>query len=221
MRNGFLGTICLLLLSGTTLSVVQAQTPTTSADSDHANHNHAGHSHAGETVAFALANWKTLHFEDANKAAQHAETIKKLGCELKQEKHAGHIDVTYRCAQWRTMELPSHKLADQWIGWLKGSGFDVSHGHVAPEYTQGAEMVEFRLVGWKAIHGKGGDHDQQIIDQLANIGCEVKVAAHLGHSDIKYRAPSWRDVHVADHAKAEKLMVWLKQNGFEVAPHKH
>ena len=128
---------------------------------------------------------------------------------------------TYRCAQWRTMELPSHKLADQWIGWLKGAGFDVSHGHVAPEYTSGAEVVEFRLAGWKTIHGKGGDSDQQVIDQLTKVGCEVKVAQHLGHSDIKYRAPSWRDVHLTDHAKAESLMAWLKQNGFEVAPHKH
>ncbi len=68
---------------------------------------------------------------------------------------------------------------------------------------------------------QGGDQDQQIIDQLTKIGCEVKVAEHSGHSDIKYRAPSWRDVHVADHAQAEKLMAWLKQNGFEVAPHKH
>ncbi len=119
------------------------------------------------------------------------------------------------------MDLPSHKLAEQWIGWLKGSGFDVSHGHVAPEYATGSEVVEFRLVGWKTIHGKGGDQDQQIIDQLTKIGCEVKVAEHSGHSDIKYRAPSWRDVHVADHAQAEKLMAWLKQNGFEVAPHKH
>lgn len=223
MRTSFIGMICLLCLTSTTLRVAHAQTPTTNADSDHdhAAHSHAGHSHATETVAFVLANWKTMHFEDVTKAGQHAEMIKKLGCELKQEKHAGHIDVSYRCVQWRTMELPSHALAEQWIGWLKASGFDVSHGHVASQYTQGSEIVEFRLAGWKAIHGKGGDHDQQIVDQLTNIGCEVKVAEHAGHSDIKYRAPSWRDVHVTDHAKAEKLIAWLKQNGFEVAPHKH
>ncbi len=68
--------------------------------------------------------------------------------------------LVYRCAQWRTMDLPSHKLAEQWIGLLKGSGFDVSHGHVAPEYATGSEVVEF--VWWlETIHGKGGDQDHR------------------------------------------------------------
>lgn len=209
--------------------IARAQTPATRADHDHAGHNHAGHdhsdhaghSHSTETVAFTLPNWKTMHFEDSRKAAQHADAIKKLGCEIKQGQHAGHIDVSYRCVQWRTMELANHQLADQWIGWLKGSGFDTSHAHLDPNYTNGAEVVEFRLTNWKAVHGKGGDQDREMIDLLTKIGCEVSVAEHAGHSDITFRAPTWRDVHMTDHADAEKLMAWLKQAGFEVAPHRH
>lgn len=205
------------------LPFAHAQVPATQADAahDHASHDHAGHSHGTETVAFALANWKTMHFEDAGKATQHADMIKKLGCEIKQDSHAGHIDLTFRCPQWRTMEVADHKLADQWIGWLKGSGFDVSHGHVDPSFSQGNEVVEFRLVNWKAVHGKGGTQDKQLIDTLTKIGCEVSVSQHSGHSDIRFRAPSWRDVHLSDHAKADQLSTWLKQTGFEVAPHKH
>ncbi len=73
--------------------------------------------------------------------------------------------------------------------WLKGSGFDVSHGHTDPSLTQGNEVVEFRLMNWKAVHGKGGDQDKQLIDTLKKIGCEVVVSEHSGHSDIKFRAP--------------------------------
>lgn len=211
MKLKTLGLATMLACCATSLPMAQAQPPAAQAD----------HAHGGETVAFKLTNWKTMHFEDSKKANQHAEMIKKLGCELKQEKHAGHIDVSYRCAEWRTMEATSHKLADQWISWLKSSGFDVSHGHVDPSFTQGDEVVEFRMVNWKTIHGKGGEQDKQVIDTLSKIGCEVSVAQHLGHSDIKYRAPVWRDVHFADHAQADQLSVWLKQNGFEVAPHKH
>lgn len=201
---------------------VSAQVPATQAEHSHEDgHDHAGHSHGTETVAFTLANWKTMHFDDANKAAQHADMVKKLGCEIKQDQHAGHTDLSYRCAQWRTMEVADHKLAEQWIGWLKGSGFDVSHGHTDPSLTQGNEVVEFRLMNWKAVHGKGGDQDKQLIDTLKKIGCEVVVLEHSGHSDIKFRAPMWRDVHFAEHTKADQLAAWLKQTGFEVAPHKH
>ena len=67
------------------------------AGHDHDGHDHGDHDHSGESLAFQLTDWKSMHFDDANKAAQHAATIKKLGCEVKQGGHAGHIDVTYRC----------------------------------------------------------------------------------------------------------------------------
>ncbi len=184
-------------------------------------HDHAGHSHGAETIAFNLPNWKTLHFDDAKKATQHADMVKKIGCEFKQGSHAGHIDVSYRCPQWRTMQVANHQLAEQWLTWLKGSGFDVSHGHVDPSYATGKEIVQFRLVAWKSIHGKGGQDEKELIDKLTKIGCEVVVSPHGSHSDIKFRAPTWRDVHLTDHANAEQLESWLKQNGFEVGPHKH
>ncbi len=227
MRIRTMGLAALLAASGLNCLTSNAQVPVSKtdrtqahADHDHA-HDHAAHAHSGELVAFALTSWKTMHFDDAKKATQHAETVKKLGCELKQGKHDGHIDVSYRCAQWRTMTVPDHKMAEQWIGWLKASGFDVSHAHTDPSYTTGNEIVEFRLMSWKSVHGKGGTEESQLIERLNKIGCEVVTSQHAGHTDIKYRAPVWRDVHVVDHAKAEELMTWLKQNGFEVAPHKH
>lgn len=184
-------------------------------------HDHAAHTHSAESLAFVLPKWKTLHFDDATKASQHAEMIKKLGCELKQDSHAGHTDLSYRCVDWRTLEVNSHELADQWSGWLKSSGFDVSHAHAHADFAKGSEVVEFRLVTWKTIHGKNAADDKQLIELLSKIGCEVTASEHTGHSDIRFRAPTWRDIHVADHAKAEQMTAWLKQYGFEVAPHKH
>lgn len=189
----------------------------------HAGHDHAGHgdhNHSGELLAFQLPGWKSMHFDDANKATQHAATVKKLGCEVKQDNHAGHIDVTYRCVNWKSMQVKNHQLAEHWSKWLTASGFDVSHGHTDPVYTKGTEVVEFRLVPWKQVHGDGSSNEAAFIDQMRRLGVDVRVDKHNGHSDIKFRAPIWRDVHLASHDDADKLMVWLKQSGFEVR-HEH
>ncbi len=207
-----------ILLAFVCLSSVPAWSQQVDA---HAGHVHSDHAHDGETLAFCLPEWKTLHFDDAIKAQQHLDMVKKLGCETKQGKHSGHIDVSYRCPTWKSMEVKTHELAEQWLGWLKGSGFDVSHGHVHAAYTKGKESVEFRLVKWKSIHGNGSEQEKQFVDALTRLGVEVATDKHGSHVDIRYRSPVWRDVHVADHGAAEQLLAWLKQGGFEVAEHKH
>lgn len=186
----------------------------------HSGHSHGNYDHAGELLAFQLPQWKEMHFEDTAKARQHVEVVKKLGCEVKQGSHAGHIDVSYRCADWKSLAVKNHDLSEQWAGWLKAAGFDVSHGHTDPAFAEGAEVVEFRKVQWKQLHGTGSPGEGQMIDQLKNIGCEVVVENHGNHSDVRFRAPVWRDIHVADHATAEQWTAWLRQRGFETR-HKH
>jgi hypothetical protein len=190
----------------------------------HKGHNHEGdahdHDHGKETIAFQLPQWKTMHFDDAAKASQHTATLKQMGCEVSQDNHARHIDVRYRCVEWRSLEVKDHQLAAQWEGWLKASGFDVSHGHTAPVVAAGPEAVEFRMTEWKQLHGTGSQREAQLINQLKAMGCEVQISQHGGHADIAYRAPTWRDIHLPDHASAEQWMGWLKQNGFEVK-HQH
>jgi hypothetical protein len=187
----------------------------------HDGHDHQTHKHGKEFIAFQLPQWKTIHFNDVIKVKQHADMVKKLGCEVKQGQHAGHIDLTYRCTEWRTMSVETHALAEQWSGWLKASGFDVSHAHPDASYSEGKEVVEFRLVNWKSFHGKGTAEEKQFVDLLGKLGCEVVISEHAGHSDVKFRAPTWRDVHLAEHAAAVELGALLKKNSFEVAPHKH
>ena len=82
-----------------------------------------------EVVSYRLKEWKTVEFEDAKKAKTHYDTIKKLGCEVKQNEHAGHIDVTYRCPEWKQIALKSHSDAHKWEKWLKASGFETKHAH--------------------------------------------------------------------------------------------
>lgn len=183
-------------------------------------HAHDAHSHSSESLAFRLKDWKVMHFDDANKAAQHLAAVQKLGCEVKQDAHSGHTDISYRSVEWKDLQVADHKLADQWQGWLKGAGFDVSHAHPDAAFSSGPEAVEFRLSEWKRVHGSSAAEDAKFTGTLQKLGCEVKVDKHDGHSDISFRAPTWRDIHLADHASAEQWRAWLEKNGFE-AKHSH
>ncbi|QDT03118.1 hypothetical protein K227x_14990 [Rubripirellula lacrimiformis] len=84
---------------------------------------------AGEMVRYQCKEWKAKHIHDAKKADTISATLKKLGCELKQDQHNGHIDVKYRCPDWRELKLDSHDEAHKWEKWLKEYGFTTEHKH--------------------------------------------------------------------------------------------
>ncbi|TWT50773.1 hypothetical protein Pla22_35160 [Rubripirellula amarantea] len=173
-----------------------------------------------ETLAIQLPNWITMHFDNAVDAATHAETLQKFGCEIKKAEHATHIDVTYRLPLWTDIPMHNHAAAEQWADWLSKSGFDVSHAHLDAEFTQGPEPVQLRLVQWRQMHGDGSAEEKQYIAMLQRLGVEVQVDQHGDHSDIAFRAPTWRAVHLNDHASADELVQWLSKNGFETH-HQH
>ena len=87
------------------------------------------HAAEKELVEYRLKNWKTVEFEDSDLAKTHVETIQKLGCEVKQEDHNGHMDVSYRCLEWKQIALKTHADAHNWEKWLKASGFETRHSH--------------------------------------------------------------------------------------------
>ena len=81
------------------------------------------------TVDYQLPAWKTLHFDDPGKADLHYRTIRGLGCEATKRAHGDHTDVTYRCVQWRRIDLTSDASAHNWEHWLQASGFKTKHTH--------------------------------------------------------------------------------------------
>jgi hypothetical protein len=84
---------------------------------------------ADEMVRYQLKDWKRKHIHDAKKAETIAETLTKLGCELTKDAHNGHIDVKYRCPEWRELKLDTHDEAHKWEKWLKEYGFTTEHKH--------------------------------------------------------------------------------------------
>ncbi len=84
---------------------------------------------ADEMVRYQLKDWKAKHIHDDKKAETIAETLGKLGCEIKKDAHNGHIDVKYRCPEWRELKLDTHDEAHKWEKWLKEYGFTTEHKH--------------------------------------------------------------------------------------------
>lgn len=82
-----------------------------------------------EVVGYRLQNWKTVHAESADAADRQVATLKKIGCEVKTDDHGNHVDVSYRCVEWKRMALPTHAAAHQWENWLKSAGFETEHQH--------------------------------------------------------------------------------------------
>ncbi len=84
---------------------------------------------ADEIVRYRLESWKRKHLHDSAKADKIADTLKKLGCDVEKADHNGHIDVKYRCPQWRQISLDSHEEAGRWVRWFKTYHFQTEHKH--------------------------------------------------------------------------------------------
>lgn len=82
-----------------------------------------------EIVKFRLADWKAQHFHDQAQAKTFADTVVRLGIEAKTAPHGDHIDVTYRCVEWKSLQAASHESAHAWETWLKQAGFETQHQH--------------------------------------------------------------------------------------------
>lgn len=103
----------------------------------HDGHNHAADDHTGhqhgpngeESIAYRMPNWKTLHFETGSERDQLIAIAQGLGCEVRQESHAGHDDVLIRSPRWMHAEFPTHAIALNWEQWMKRTGFETQHEH--------------------------------------------------------------------------------------------
>ena len=82
------------------------------------------------TVQYRLIEPRTVHLHDADKARQIINTLTLIGCDITNRDHNGHIDATFRCPEWKTIELANEDQAHAWQRWLDDSGFETQHEHV-------------------------------------------------------------------------------------------
>jgi hypothetical protein len=184
-------------------------------------------------IAYRLTETKTQHFDDAQKAQQHLDALKKLGCEVSQSGYEGHGDLAYRCTKWRVLPLAKEELAHQWETWLRESGFETLHGHTEEhghehehehaadkthDHSQDAEHheeVSYRLSTSLTLHPQQDADAQELIAIVKGLGCEIREGRHEGHRDLSISCPEWKHVDFPTHEVAQAWEQWLTKNGFE------
>ncbi|WP_139228645.1 hypothetical protein [Planctomicrobium piriforme] len=84
-----------------------------------------------ESLEYRLTEWKTIHAEAtaAGDITKLVATLKSIGCEVRDERHEGHADISYRSPIWRDIHFANHQSAQQWQSWLQANGFEARHEH--------------------------------------------------------------------------------------------
>lgn len=213
---------CLGLLAALTPACLSAQ------EADNATTPAAAAAEEGKKLilGFRMMDWKAKHIDDADTAAAHAETLRKLGCEVKTTQHNGHSDVQCRTVYWKSLALDTQEQLQQWKSWLELAGFDVIHGHaISSEKATNAdgshrEVVKYRLVDWNSQHIHQSAEVGQLTTLYRSLACEVDKHDHSGHTDLRVRCPQWLEIELPSHEAAHKWQEFLQNAGFETA-HEH
>lgn len=80
-------------------------------------------------VHYRMARTRTLHLKDAVQAKEFTAIYSGLGCAVQQAQHAGHIDLSVGCPEWRNMVFETHDEAHAIQKWLNEQGFQTQHNH--------------------------------------------------------------------------------------------
>lgn len=177
-------------------------------------------------VGFRMQNWKANHIHDASVAATQADTLRKLGCEVKTAQHDGHNDVQFRTVYWKSLALDTPEQVKQWKTWLEATGFDVIYGRPASSQVgqtadgKPLEVVKYRLTEWRSQHIHKPAEVGQLTTLYRSLACEIENLDHDGHTDLRYRCPQWMEIDLPSHQAAHKWQEFLNNAGFETT-HEH
>lgn len=164
-------------------------------------------------MGYRVEAWKTLHSSTPEEAEQSIATLEKIGCEVKSRKHDNHIDVIYRCTNWRSMKLSNSQLVAQWSSWCKDRGMETVL--MNPSSETKLPTVNFRMATSRTVHLHDEAKAKKIINTLRMIGCEVTSKSHGNHLDATFSCPDWMTIELADEPQAHAWQSWLKDSGFE------
>ncbi len=164
-------------------------------------------------VGFRMANWHTVHGDGTKATTDMISTLQEIGCEVKQDNHGGHMDISFRCPSWKTVNVQDDDQSNQWHQWLVDNEFETVV--LNPPETTKLPIVKVRMANWKAVHAQSAQQAQALKETYELIGCEAVVENHGDHIDLKFRCPNWSTVALANSQAAHVWQDWLNKSGFE------
>lgn len=172
---------------------------------------------AQKRISFRTVKAVAGHFNTEKEAADTEKTLKQLGCETKRSQHDGHIDLSYECKFWKTMNLKDQAESEKWNKWLASKGFVVIDNTPAKTHK---ETVKYQVKDWRTLHFNDSTVAKAHVEMFKMLGCEVKADKHNGHEDVQFRCTSWQEIGVPNHPIAHAWMGELKKLGFATM-HEH
>jgi len=169
-------------------------------------------------MGFRLTEWKTIHSHSGEEAKETIAALQKIGCEVTSDNHGNHIDVKYRCPEWKSLKLATDQLVNQWSSWCAAKGMETVVMN-PPSNSQRA-TVQFRMATPRTVHLHDMAQANQIVNTLELIGCEVQNNQHGDHMDATFSCPQWQTIEVPSDANAHAWQKWLDESGFETQ-HSH
>ncbi|MDG1874546.1 MAG: hypothetical protein P8J27_11590 [Mariniblastus sp.] len=164
-------------------------------------------------LGFRVANWKTTHSHSETHAQEEIATLKKIGCEVETEAHGNHVDVRYRCPEWRSIKLSTDQLINQWSTWCAAKGMETVI--MNPPANTKLPTVKFRLTASRTVHLHNPKEAAQIVNTLKLVGCQVATNSHGDHMDATYSCPEWVTIELVNEKTAHSWQKWLNDSGFE------
>ena len=169
-------------------------------------------------IGFRMSNWKTIHGDGTAATKQFVETLEKIGCEVKQNQHGDHVDVSFRCPNWTAFSMQTEAQVQQWQQWLQDNEFEMVVQN--PNANSAMPTVKLRLQDWKSMHL----HDPAQVESMKRtfemLGCEVALADHGNHTDANVRCQQWVTIGLPTPKAAHIWQDWLNKSGFETE-HEH
>ena len=175
-------------------------------------------SSSAKIVGYRATDWKTVHTSSKAEAEQTLATLKRIGCEVDTNNHGDHIDIKFRCEEWRSMKVKTHTLQSQWSNWCENQGMETVI--VNPPANTKRPTVAFQMATPRTVHLHDHADAQKILNTLTLVGCELKTVDHNGHTDATFSCPQWKTIEVATEDSAHAWQKWLKESGFETR-HSH
>lgn len=164
-------------------------------------------------LGFRVTDWKTIHSKSAAEAQEDITTLKKIGCEVVSSDHGNHIDVKYRCPEWKSIKLATPDLVTQWSQWCKTKGMETVI--MNPPATTKNPTVRFRLASIRKVHLHNPTDAAKIVNTLNLVGCQVTTQAHNGHTDATFSCPQWLTIELETEESAHAWQKWFNDSGFE------
>ena len=164
-------------------------------------------------VGYRATAWQTVHTSSKAEAEQTLATLKRIGCEVETNNHGDHIDIKFRCEEWRSMKVKTYTLQSQWSSWCENQGMETVV--VNPPANTKRPTVSFQMATPRTVHLHDLAAAQKIMNTLTLVGCELKTADHNGHTDATFSCPQWKTIELANEESALAWQTWLKDSGFE------